>query len=263
MRRTRWRQLRVAGAAARAPPAGRVTEPHGSRVLRPLRLLEFAVYVLAGTRAGIGGAARPPASGATARRVYCSSAPAALASRRSCCNCVAGLDLLAEAACWCVRPACARAVCRPFCIGVATRCGFSSAPTRAVGRSATLIRRRSGVAKLEIDLRGRRPLGTAPGRLARTPLRIGAVVYVSHVRPAARCAAGAARRLDRGRAPRGQPALCRHAAGLARVPLTGRGAAGVRAAARGTRPRAAAAALAALLGPPPPARQRRRITMRK
>jgi len=68
---------------------------------------------------------------------------------------------------------------------------FLAAPRRAaLLRHSTRIRRRSGIAKLEIDVRGRR------GRLARAPLPIRAVVFLSRrrsdgalLRPLARAAA--------------------------------------------------------------------------
>ena len=178
---------------------------------------------------------------------------------------LAGLDLLAEDSVL-VRPAGLRASgvasflhLRPDALRFLT-----PATRRRVVQRAGLIRRRSGVQKLEIDVRGPRTFGAAQGRLARLPLRIRAVVFVS----AARAAAGAllvpldrsvalARLAASQRYAASQPGWRQFRARVAALPAY--------ELRRGEHPAEAAAALRALLAAPAKAagRQRRRISMRK
>ena len=225
-------------------------------------LLEFAVYVLA-ARAQALVALHAACVGRDGEGVLLIGASGAGKSTLVLHCLLAGLDLLAEDSVL-VRPAGLRASGVPTFLHLRRDSlrFLERAERRAVRRSATLIRRRSGVAKLEIDLRGPRPLGTAPGRLARTPLRIGAVVYVS-ARQAAddallvplAASTARARLVASQRYAATQPGWREFRSRVAGLPAY--------ELRRGTHPRAAAAALAALLGPPPPARQRRRIKIRK
>jgi hypothetical protein len=141
---------------------------------------------------------------------------------------------------------------------------LAPAERRRIARRSSLIRRRSGVEKLEIDVRGGR---AAAGSLARRPLRLRAVLFLS----AARAGPGALLTpLPRALALKRLAASQRYAATQPgwrafRAQLAALPAFELR---RGEHPRAAAAAVRELLEPPrrgARARplQRFRITMRK
>ena len=224
-------------------------------------LLEFAVYVLA-SRAQALVPLHAACVGHGGEGVLLVGASGAGKSTLVLHCLLAGLDLLAEDSVL-VHPAGLRASGVPSFLHLRPDSlrFLGRAERRAVHRRAVLIRRRSGVAKLEIDLRGTRPLDTARGRLARGALRIGAVVFVSARRAAddallvpLAAAAVQARLAASQRYAATQPGWRQFRAQVARLP-----AYEVR---RGSHPRAAAAALAALLAPPR-LHQRRRITMRK
>jgi len=225
-------------------------------------LLEFAVYVLA-ARAQALVPLHAACVGRGGAGVLLIGASGAGKSTLVLHCLLAGLDLLAEDSVL-VRPAGLRATGVPSFLHLRPDSlrFLERAERRSVRRHAAMIRRRSGVAKLEIDLRGPRPLGTAPGCLARTPLRIGAVVFVSARRaaddallvPLAKSTV-LARLAASQRYAATQPGWRQFRTQVARLPAY--------ELQRGTHPRVAAAALAALLGPPRPGRQRRRIKIRK
>lgn len=143
-------------------------------------LLEFAVYVLAARSQGL----MPLHAGCVGYRgagVLLIGASGAGKSTLVLHGALAGLELLAEDSVL-VRPADLRAT------GVASFLHLrrdalrflDAASRRAVVRGARVIRRRSGVEKLEIDLR------RAPYRLAAAPLEIRAVVFLSAARRSSR-----------------------------------------------------------------------------
>ncbi|HYM28421.1 MAG TPA: hypothetical protein VET66_09740 [Steroidobacteraceae bacterium] len=225
-------------------------------------LLEFAVYVLAARAQAL----VPLHAACVGRRgegVLLIGASGAGKSTLVLHCLLAGLDLLAEDSVL-VRPAGLRASGVPSFLHLRPdSLRFLGRTARGgVRRRATLIRRRSGVTKLEIDLRGSRPFGAARGRLACGALKLGAVVFVS-----ARHSAD-----DALLVPLARPTVLARLAASQRYAATQPGWRQFRSRVarlpayelrRGSHPRVAAAALAALLGPPRPAGQRRRIKMRK
>ncbi len=223
-------------------------------------LLEFAVYVLAARAQAL----LPLHAACVGRRgagVLIIGASGAGKSTLVLHGLLAGLDLLAEDSVL-VRPAGLRASGVPSFLHLRPDSlrFLERAERRSVRRCAALIHRRSGVAKLEIDLRGARPLGAARGRLARGALKVRAVVFVS-----ARRAADHALLV-----PLARPAVLARLAASQRYAATQPGWRSFRSRVarlpayelrRGTHPRVAAAALAELLALP--GAQRRRIKMRK
>ncbi|HET9330974.1 MAG TPA: hypothetical protein VFO23_10640 [Steroidobacteraceae bacterium] len=225
-------------------------------------LLEFAVYVLAARAQAL----LPLHAACVGRRgegVLIIGASGAGKSTLVLHGLLAGLDLLAEDSVL-VRPAGLRASGVPSFLHLRPDSlrFLERSERRGVRRCAALIHRRSGVAKLEIDLRGPRPLGAARGRLARGALKGRAVVFVS-----ARRAADAAllvplarptvlaRLAASQRYAAAQPGWRPFCSRVARLPAY--------ELRRGSHPRVAAAALAELLALPRPGGQRRRIKMRK
>lgn len=225
-------------------------------------LLEFAVYVLA-ARAQALVPLHAACVGRAGAGVLLVGASGAGKSTLVLHCLLAGLDLLAEDSVL-VRPASLRASGVPTFLHLRPDSlrFLGRAERRSVRRCAAMIRRRSGVAKLEIDLRGRRPVGAARGRLARSALKVGAVVFLSARRaaddallvPLARSSV-LERLAASQRYAATQPGWREFRSRVARLPAY--------ELRRGLHPRAAAAALARLLGPALPRAHRRRIKIRK